>query len=136
MPPRMDPAAAASLMLRTFDELSPFIEMHTARVCPHCPKVCCANKHGLPEKEDLIFFSAAGLQPEPSAGPPDEICSLLAARGCLLPRARRPFRCTWYFCAPLLESMRAGNARDYRRFVDALDRLVKLRERLLRCSAC
>lgn len=130
----MGPAVAASLMIGLFDEISPFIEKHTGQVCPHCAKVCCANKHGLPEDEDLLFFRAAGLAPRPSRGLPDEVCSLLAPKGCLLPRARRPFRCTWYFCGPLLEAMRAGNARDYRRFVDALGRLVSLREQLIKCS--
>ncbi len=125
------PEGLARLMEESFERLSPYIERHTGKVCPACKKVCCANKHGTPEREDLLFYRALGAEAEPANGPADAVCSLLGASGCGLPRWRRPFRCTWYFCEPLLDSMRRGNGRQYRLFVEELDRLVKLRARLL-----
>ena len=125
------PGALARLMKESFEKLGPYIEKHTQRVCPVCQKVCCANKHGTPEREDFLFYRALGVEPEPARGAPDEICSLLGGTGCGLPRWQRPFRCTWYFCGPLLDSMRRGNGREYRRLVAELALLVELRGRLI-----
>jgi hypothetical protein len=111
-----------------FESISPFIESHTARVCPFCPKVCCANKHGTPEEEDYLLFSALDIEPSPAEGHPDHLCSLLGDKGCSLPRWQRPFRCTWYFCEPLLASMREEGGRNYREFVKNLDELVRKRQ--------
>ncbi|MDA8325288.1 MAG: hypothetical protein M0033_03625 [Nitrospiraceae bacterium] len=118
-------------MAESFRKLTPFIERHTGMVCPHCPKICCANKHGTPEEDDFIFYRALGMAAKPADGAPDEVCSLLGSRGCELPRWQRPFRCTWYFCLPLLESMRGDSGRQYRAFVAGLARLVELRNRLI-----
>ena len=128
------PETLARQMEASFEELSPYIEKHTGRVCPTCAKVCCANRHGTPEQEDFLFFAALGVEAEPASGPPDAVCSLLGGTGCALPRWRRPFRCTWYFCEPLLDSMRRGNGREYRLFVAGLARLVELRGRLIGLS--
>ena len=125
------PEGLALLMAESFKKLSPYIEKHTGLVCPHCVKVCCANKHGTPEREDFTFYRALGAEARPAFGPPDEVCSLLGKTGCELPRRQRPFRCTWYFCEPLLESMRRGGGREYRLFVAELAKLVELRNRLI-----
>ncbi len=125
------PEGLARLMAESFERLSPYIERHTAEVCPGCKKVCCANKHGTPEREDYLFYLALGAQAKPASGAADEVCSLLEVSGCALPRWRRPFRCTWYFCEPLLDSMRLGNGRQYRLFVAELARLVELRAMLI-----
>ncbi len=121
----------ARLMKGSFESLSPFIERHTNRVCPHCAKVCCANRHGTPEEEDFTFYRALGIEAKPALGAPDKICSLLGGAGCALPRWQRPFRCTWYFCQPLLDSMRRDGGRPYRAFVAELARLVGLRNELI-----
>ena len=118
-------------MADSFERLTPFIEKHTSLVCPSCVKVCCANRHGTPEAEDFIFFRALGVEAKPAGGEPDAVCSLLGKTGCALPRWQRPFRCTWYFCPPLLESMKGGSGRQYRAFVEELARLVDLRNRLI-----
>ncbi len=125
------PGELARLMEGSFEKLSPYIEKHTGRVCPSCTKVCCANKHGTPEREDFLFYRALGVEAKPASGPMDAACSLLGGTGCELPRWQRPFRCTWYFCEPLLDSMRMGNGREYRRFVAELARLVEFRGRLI-----
>ncbi len=130
------PESLALLMADSFNNLSPYIEKHTARVCPDCVKVCCANKHGTPEREDFLFYLALGVEARPASGPPDEVCSLLGGMGCELPRWQRPFRCTWYFCEPLLDSMRQGSGREYRLFVAGLAGLVELRGRLISMDLC
>ena len=124
----------ARLMMGSFEKLDSYIEEHTGRVCPHCRKICCANRHGTPEEEDSTFYRVLGMEAktETAEGPPDAACSLLGSAGCVLPRWQRPFRCTWYFCLPLLESMRLDGGRPYRAFVSELARLVGLRNELIK----
>lgn len=119
-------------MMESFEKVGPYIERYTRRVCPHCRKVCCKNRHGTPEGEDFAFYQALGKEAKPSDGPPEAVCSLLGGTGCVLPRWQRPFRCTWYFCQPLLEAMRRDGGRPYRVFVSELARLVALRNDLIR----
>jgi hypothetical protein len=115
-----------------FDEVAPFIERHTRRVCPECQKVCCIDRHGRYDDEDLLFINS--LEEQRTALPDraeTEQCRFLDENGCSLPRRLRPFRCTWYFCPPLLDSMRADRGRDYREFVERLRRLQELRRGVL-----
>jgi hypothetical protein len=124
-------------MKRAFEAVSPFIEGHTAAVCPSCEKVCCIDRHGSYEPEDHVFLMALGEEP-PGRAPKKndtEPCRYLTPRGCLLPRWKRPYRCTWYFCPGLLEAMPRGNPRGYRRFLAALGGLMALRQRLQEMAA-
>ncbi|MEW6214587.1 MAG: hypothetical protein AB1478_05195 [Nitrospirota bacterium] len=115
-----------------FKAISPFIQKHTSIVCASCEKVCCINKHGYYEKEDIIFISALGIdipsyQPDRNDTDP---CRFLTENGCSLQRWMRPFRCTWYFCKPLLKSMTEDNSKAYSEFIYALQRLISIRQKL------
>lgn len=113
-----------------FEAVSPLIERYTSALCPSCENVCCIDRHGTYEEEDLMFMRAFGEEP-PGVRPRDadtEPCRFLTLRGCLLPRWKRPFRCTWYFCPALLEFMPVGNPRQYRELVSALQILLSLRQ--------
>lgn len=120
-----------------FDAVSPFIEKHTAIVCPKCRQVCCRDKHGRPDKDDLLFLRALGA--EMPAGVPErgesDPCRFLTDTGCSLQRWRRPFRCTFFFCDPLLKSLEDDNAKLYRAFVQYFQHLVSVRRRLLGSQA-
>jgi hypothetical protein len=114
-------------------ELDCYIERHTASACPDCRNVCCINRHSYHTHEDLVYILAlrekvpgydlgvAGTDP----------CQFLGKRGCVIRRSLRPHRCNSYFCAPLLELMEKGNAREYRRFVASLKRLTDARMAML-----
>ncbi len=119
-----------------FDSIGPYIQRHTSMVCPSCPKVCCINKHGHYEKEDLVFIRAIGLDDTDckTDRADTEPCRFLQENGCSLPRYRRPFRCTWYFCERLLESMKNDKPREYRDFISAFENLQRLRNKLLEIS--
>jgi hypothetical protein len=125
-------------MKEAYEAVSPFIEEHTTAVCPSCKSVCCIDRHGTHEEEDLLFIDALG-EPPPSEGPRQDDAGpcrhLSPATGCGIQRWRRPFRCTWFFCQPLLDKMRLENPKEYRRFVDGLQGLVRLRRRLFENSA-
>jgi hypothetical protein len=126
-------AAVAREMKLAYEAVSPFIEKHTARACPSCPKVCCIDRHAVHEEEDTAFFSALGIDPPHMRAKErdTEPCRHISSRGCSLPRWQRPYRCTWYFCQALLDEMPEENAGEYRKFIGALRRLRLLRQRLL-----
>jgi hypothetical protein len=125
---------AARELKYLFDSLTPFIQRHTERVCPVCETVCCIDRHGRYDKEDKIFISALGIHipafiPDRKDTDP---CQFLTSRGCSIERWQRPFRCTWYFCDALLESMKDDRGRPYRSFVHSLQKLVLIRQQLLK----
>lgn len=108
------------------EKISPFIQQNTQAVCPECKDVCCINKHGYYNYEDLIYIHALGLNP------PDykfvrndtDPCQFLSEIGCSLERSIRPSGCNWYFCGSLLERME--RSRDYQEFDDSLLEVVTL----------
>ena len=116
-----------------FDTVSQFIQKHTSKVCPFCKKVCCIDKHGYYDREDLVFFSALGvaLPPHRPRRKDNDPCRFLNGNGCFLERWKRPFRCTWYFCEPLLESMGEDSGRVYRDFISSFQSMMSIRQRFL-----
>ncbi len=117
--------------------ISPLIEAFTAEVCPGCRSIYCSGRHGTPGRDDEAFIGALGETPS-AAGPralDTEPCRHLGRRGCTLQRWQRPWRCTWYFCAALLEAMAESDPRGYRTLVERLGRLQALRQRFVECVA-
>lgn len=120
-------------IISLFDELSPFIEKHTSVICPGCQNVCCIDRHSAPEDDDQKFFEIMKIERpgRPAKAMDMEPCRYLDERGCALARIMRPFKCTWYFCPPLLNSMTEDRGRDYRRFIIALNELLDLRRKVV-----
>lgn len=120
-------------MKSAMDDIDPYLNEITSRVCPECLNVCCIDRHGTYEENDMIFFNALGAAPE--AVTPKlsdaEPCRYLTERGCIRPRWMRPFRCTWYYCPSLMNAFKHENPKKYRRFIELLQRLVATRKRLL-----
>ena len=116
-----------------FKTVSPFIEKHTAIVCPDCNHLCCKDKHGRHDQDDIKFLKAINeavppAQPDRNESGP---CRYMSEKGCSLERYLRPFRCTHFFCNPLLKSLENDNAKLYRAFVEYLQYLIALRQKLL-----
>ena len=99
--------------------MDPFIQEYTAKTCPYCGTVCCCNKHGFPEFADIVAIIAMnGKIPQYDLSvDPNALCQFIGEKGCILPRAERPYRCTWYFCEPLLLQIELDTARKYREFI-------------------
>jgi hypothetical protein len=112
------------------DTIDRFIEENTVRVCPGCRKVCCINKHGYYDYQDLIYIIALGLEPPAySEGIADnDPCQFLGETGCLIERSLRPFRCNWHFCSELITFMNSGPAKPLREFNDKFRKLQSLRQ--------
>jgi hypothetical protein len=113
--------------------LSPFIEKHTAVVCPECRNLCCADRHGRYDEKDVFFLTQLGA--DIPAYTDDRggtgACRFMTETGCSLERWMRPYRCTFFFCTPLLKSLENDSAKLYRAFLDYFQNMVMLRQKLL-----
>lgn len=116
-----------------FGLVSPFIEKHTALVCPECENVCCMDRHGRYDENDLFFLRALGVDIPSDRPDLAEIdpCRSMTATGCALERWMRPYRCTFFFCDALLKSLENDNAKLYRAFLQYFQHLVDMRQKLL-----
>jgi len=101
---------AAGMLQQLMIESSPLIEEYTRELCPGCTDVCCKQKHGIHRERDVIYLGALGIDIplRDPIRPPEGPCEAIGERGCTHPRWLRPFKCTWYFCDPLLEAMNDG----------------------------
>ncbi len=108
------------------ERISPFIQQHTRIICPQCKDVCCINKHGYFNCEDLIYIYALDLKPPDYkfGGKDSDPCQFLSESGCSLDRPFRPSGCNWYFCESLLEHMEKNP--DYQQFDDSLRDIAEL----------
>ncbi len=124
----------AQAMKQCYDDFDPFIQHYTSKVCPYCGTVCCANKFGFPEFADIVSFLSLDLSiPEYDLDVDEEaICQFIGEKGCILPRIQRPYRCTWYFCDPLMLQIDIGPAKQYRKFIQDVQDLSRTRGDLMR----
>lgn len=116
-----------------FDRVDPFVQSYTAQVCPYCATVCCAMRHGIPEFADIVGFLAMGLD-VPDYDLARDIggrCQFMDKTGCSLSRIERPYRCTWYFCDPLLKQIEIGPVPHYRLFIKDVEGLASARGELI-----
>ena len=132
----LDPVNMKDLAIEikeAFNTVSPFIEKHTAIVCPECKHLCCKDKHGRYDQDDIKFLKAINeaiptAQPDRDESGP---CRYMSEKGCSIERYLRPFRCTHFFCDPLLKSLEEDNAKLYRAFITYLQHLISIRQKLL-----
>jgi hypothetical protein len=126
-------ADAARDLKHLLIETSPLIEGYTKEVCPACVDVCCKQKHGVFQERDIIYRNALGADVplHDESRSPEGPCQFLGPGGCTLPRWLRPFKCTWFFCDPILQAMNEGPRRENRRFIEALGEMVKLYNELM-----
>ena len=102
----LEPAKEAARRIHDrLDRLSPVFDDFSARVCPECTAPCCRKARVGYDFKDLLLIHALDLTPPPHQLQRDdcEPCRYLGPAGCRLPRIIRPFICTWYYCAPMLD---------------------------------
>jgi hypothetical protein len=110
-------AAAAQRLKQLLIGSSPLIEEYTAAVCPACTDICCRQKHGLYREQDRLYFRFLGeIVPDHDPSMPLEgPCEAMGPHGCTLQRWKRPFKCTWFFCEPLLTAMQSSPPKKMRK---------------------
>lgn len=113
------------------ERISPFIQQNTQVVCPDCKDVCCINKHGYYNYEDLIYISALGLKPSPYEfrRKDSDPCQFLTENGCSMERSFRPSGCNWYFCDSLFDRME--KLPEYQEFDNSLRDVAELWMKLM-----
>jgi len=123
----------AHMIKEEIERVSGFIQQNTSVVCPSCEKVCCINKHGYYDHQDLIYVFALGLErPVYGEGIHDTApCQFLSGLGCRKERSARPFRCNWYFCDVLLAYMEHGPAKPYREFITRFQEVIETRRKMI-----
>jgi hypothetical protein len=122
--PRNTARELKELLIRT----SPLIERYTAAVCPSCTEICCRQRHGTFTDRDRAYLEALG-EPVPqhdAARPPVGPCQFLGPGGCAKPRWQRAWKCTWFFCGPLLQALNDGPRREERILSADLAEMVRL----------
>jgi len=122
----------AVALRRDIDAVDHFIQQNTAQVCPDCQKVCCINRHGYYDYQDLIYITALGNAPPLyGEGIVDTApCQFLSKYGCAIERSIRPFRCNWHFCTDLIAFMSSGPAKPLRAFNLQFRELQLLRQEM------
>ena len=115
-------------------ESSPLIEEYTAITCPGCRDVCCRQKHGIFRERDIWYMQALGIDvPRRDASRPLEgPCECMGPQGCSQPRWIRPFKCTWYFCDPLLAALNEAPQKRARRLTEVMQEMLDLYDCLSR----
>ena len=111
---------------------SALIEEYTREVCPYCSDVCCRQKHGTYRERDIRYLIAIGA-PVPAVDrtrPPESRCEFLGAHGCIHPRWLRPFKCTWYFCEPIILAMQDRPQRSTRALTAVMEEMIRLYDAL------
>jgi hypothetical protein len=122
-------AAAAERLKQVLIDLSPLVEDYTVLVCPDCRDVCCKQRHGIMNEQDIRYLSALGAKlPLHEQGRPlDGPCQFMGTEGCVSPRWLRPWRCTSYFCDALLEAMNSGPQKKARQVSALIQEIVAIR---------
>jgi hypothetical protein len=123
---------AAGKLQQLLIESSPLIEDYTRELCPRCTDVCCRQKHGIYRERDVVYLNALGasIPARDPERPLDGPCEALGERGCNHPRSLRPFKCTWYFCDPLLVAMNDGPQKKARALSRAMKDMIECYDEL------
>ncbi len=117
----------------SFMLFDPLLQELTQLTCPYCGNPCCAQRHGIPEYADIVMFLSMReeiLDYDLTRDPSGE-CAFISEKGCILPRYRRPYRCTWYFCDPMLLEVERGPSKRYKEFIRHVKTLAEERRNLL-----
>ncbi len=119
---------AAQRLKQLLISSSPLIEEYTAAVCPTCTDICCKQKHGLYGERDRRYLICLGerIPDRDPARPLEGPCEAMASCGCAHPRWLRPFRCTWWFCSPLLTAMHSSPPKKMRALSAVLQEMSDL----------
>jgi len=109
-------------------ESSPLMEEYTRELCPGCTDVCCRQKHGIYRERDILYLNALGTA-IPARDPErllDGPCEALGEHGCAHPRWLRPFKCTWYYCDPILKALNNGPQKKARALSVVMKEMIHL----------
>lgn len=107
------------------------MEQLAQQTCVFCTDVCCQKATVWYDLKDLLFlyFSSGVLPAEQIYKTPNMSCSQLTPEGCTLPRASRPFICSWYICSEQKSALQKFSSNVHALLVE-IDRIKKRRNEL------
>ncbi|WP_456432278.1 hypothetical protein [Thermosulfuriphilus sp.] len=125
--------AISRALKEIISQLDPVIEGYTRLVCPQCVDICCSQTNAFYDFADMVVILAGGAKLPVYDHRRSLLasCQFMGPYGCHLPRWRRPYRCTWYFCEPLIKKMEKLPAKEYRRLLGDISRMQAIRRDLL-----
>lgn len=129
----LQPAAvAAGRILILLDTLEPDMERLCAATCRFCPEPCCQTARVWFDLRDLLLlhFTGRAIPPGQPITVSTETCRYLGPSGCRLPRASRPFVCTWYLCPLQKRIARRSNAAQRLQLETDLTTIQSIRKQL------
>lgn len=118
--------AAARVIGRGIDELTPLMVDLCRRTCRFCPEPCCITNTVWFDFKDLLFFHLLSI-PIPAcqaASDMKDACPFLGCHGCRLAFQRRPWMCIRYLCPAqrlILEHHERPHASALLGKIDAVD---------------
>jgi hypothetical protein len=110
----------------------PLLDDLGAATCFRCPFPCCLSASPWYDLRDLLFLHLNYL-PIPITQPVETYgaaCCYLSPKGCTLPRAMRPWICTWYLCPVQKANLRKQGPDSYETFNRTLDDIKRCRRQL------
>lgn len=95
--PLFDLANAIGLRLEAVGD---YMSGLCSQTCPTCQEICCRHAYAYFDFKDLLclHLGPGEWPPAQTLGSSQPVCRYLSDAGCALPRAMRPFICTWYLC--------------------------------------
>lgn len=95
-----DALALAERIAHRYALVGDLFEAITEHTCAVCPNPCCLDARVWLDFKDLLLLHLNGhpLPPAQLRQGWRDPCRYLTAHGCTLPRAARPWVCTWYIC--------------------------------------
>jgi hypothetical protein len=124
---------AARAATEALADLFPFLDELVCQANPLCRENCCQVARVYFQLDDLVYLHLSGqtLPPAQTRASPDQACRYLRATGCALPRAVRPWHCTWFICDVQLEVLGRMPTRRQRVFSALFEEVMAQRRRMI-----
>ena len=93
------------------ESIFPSLDNICRLTCPRCPDACCLSASPWFDWRDLIFLhlNRLSIPPTQTISGYTDTCCYISHKGCTLPRATRPWICTWYLCPAQTANLNAAN---------------------------
>ncbi len=114
-------------------DISPDISELCIISCVPCRDICCKRATVWYDLRDSLFIHlrSHGFLQSQLFKKPGESCSCLTPSGCRIPRLRRPFVCTWYFCPAQTAILQGKEAAALKKKLDdSLEKIKRERRHL------
>lgn len=129
---KFEPVRTAAAEIHSLlDRVAAPMDALCSRACRNCTDICCRRATIWYDFTDLVYYwfrfdRLPEAQIYKTRTGNATCCGFLTSRGCAIPRARRPYVCTWYLCPAIKDALdRHGDPVSIVRHIDRIQRLRK-----------